>query len=76
MQIHSEQETADKFNLTKDKVDTILKQAKEKLWKYRLEQRPKPHRDDKVCNIYGRGVFFFFYILFILRDSYYYEKKY
>ena len=58
MQIHSEQETADKFNLTKDKVDTTLKQAKEKLWKHRLEQRPKPHRDDKVYHIYGR---FFFY---------------
>ncbi|KAG2219593.1 hypothetical protein INT45_004844 [Circinella minor] len=48
MQIHSEQETADKFDLTKDKVDHILKQAKEKLWKHRLEQRPKPHRDDKI----------------------------
>ncbi|KAI9274771.1 Six-hairpin glycosidase-like protein [Phascolomyces articulosus] len=48
MQMHSEQETIDKFGLTKDQFNDILKQSNEKLWQHRLHQRPKPHRDDKI----------------------------
>ncbi|GAB5588575.1 hypothetical protein Unana1_03475 [Umbelopsis nana] len=41
-------DTAKKFNVSEADVAEILNRSKEKLWKYRVEKRPKPHRDDKV----------------------------
>ncbi|KAI8145227.1 spermatogenesis-associated protein 20 [Fennellomyces sp. T-0311] len=53
IQLHSEQETAEKFKMPEEQVNDILKQTKEKLWQHRLTKRPKPHRDDKILTCWN-----------------------
>ncbi|KAG0179874.1 spermatogenesis-associated protein 20 [Apophysomyces sp. BC1021] len=42
------EESAKTFGLDVIQAQEILKDAREKLWNFRLEKRPKPHRDDKI----------------------------
>ncbi|CAO3595692.1 unnamed protein product [Absidia cylindrospora] len=42
------QETADALNVPLADVETALEGAKQKLWNYRMEHRPRPHRDEKI----------------------------
>ncbi|KAI8142713.1 spermatogenesis-associated protein 20 [Fennellomyces sp. T-0311] len=39
---------AKELSMTPEQVGSILSDAKEKLWKYRENHRPKPHCDDKI----------------------------
>jgi uncharacterized protein YyaL (SSP411 family) len=41
-------DTAKKFNVSEAEATDAIKKGKDKLWNYRIEKRPKPHRDDKV----------------------------
>ncbi|CAG8535294.1 6891_t:CDS:10 [Paraglomus occultum] len=50
---HTVEEAAEKFNLTPDEVNQILSTSKERLFKYRVENRSKPHRDDKVLTAWN-----------------------
>jgi uncharacterized protein YyaL (SSP411 family) len=42
------QETADALNMPLTELEKVLETAKQKLWNYRVEHRPKPHRDEKI----------------------------
>jgi uncharacterized protein YyaL (SSP411 family) len=48
MEIETVSETAKTLNITEEEVANAIERSKQKLWKYRTEQRPHPHRDDKV----------------------------
>ncbi|KAI8081745.1 uncharacterized protein BX664DRAFT_341183 [Halteromyces radiatus] len=41
-------ETADALNMQESTIVDLLQSAKQQLWKYRTEHRPKPHRDEKI----------------------------
>lgn len=42
------EETAKVAGMTPTEVSAILSAGKNKLWDFRLNVRPKPHRDEKV----------------------------
>ncbi|SAM00820.1 hypothetical protein [Absidia glauca] len=42
------QETADALKMPLTELEKVLEAAKQKLWNYRVEHRPKPHRDEKI----------------------------
>lgn len=48
MEVESVSDTAKALNISEEEVTHVIERSKEKLWKYRTEKRPKPHRDDKV----------------------------
>ncbi|KAI8328880.1 spermatogenesis-associated protein 20 [Chlamydoabsidia padenii] len=41
-------DTANALNMPLNELESTLQAAKQKLWNYRMEQRPKPHRDEKI----------------------------
>lgn len=48
IEVETVSDTAKALNVSEEEVAHALERSKEKLWKYRTEKRPKPHRDDKV----------------------------
>ncbi|KAG2175483.1 hypothetical protein INT43_001130 [Umbelopsis isabellina] len=48
MEVESVSDTAKALNVSEEEVTHAIERSKEKLWKYRIEKRPKPHKDDKV----------------------------
>ncbi|CAG8462636.1 12261_t:CDS:10 [Dentiscutata erythropus] len=48
IQRHTLEETAGHFNITSDQLKETLSESMKELAKYRVEKRPKPHRDDKI----------------------------
>ncbi|CAI2171787.1 4885_t:CDS:10 [Funneliformis geosporum] len=45
---YTPEQTAEYFKIPFDEAISILSECKEKLAKYRFDNRPKPHRDDKI----------------------------
>ncbi|KAI9306859.1 spermatogenesis-associated protein 20 [Cunninghamella echinulata] len=47
------EETANALNISLQETNNLLEEAKEILWKYRMEHRPRPHRDDKIITAWN-----------------------